>query len=1050
MRMTAATACRSCGTEPLENARFCHSCGAPVIAEPKPAEYKQVTVLFADVVHSMDIAAALGPERLREIMTELVGRSAVVVQRYGGTVDKFTGDGLMAVFGAPVALEDHAVRACLAALGIQDETAKLAGEVERRDGQELRVRVGLNSGQVIAGEIGAGAMGYTSIGEHVGLAQRMESVAPPRGVMLSESTARLVENSARLGNPEMVNIKGAAEPVPARLLLGMHTSHGVGRRESKLVGRRWEMAAAEGLLERSIDGDGAVVSLVAPAGIGKSRMVREIAAMAADRGVEVFWAFCESHTSDIPFHVVGQLLRAVAGLPNLDDASARARLRERVQGAEEEDLVLFDDLIGIRDPGTTLPQIDPDARRRRLSALVKAGAIARETPAMYIVEDAHWIDEVSDSMLADFMTVVPQTHSMVLITYRPEFEGAVARVPGAQTLTLAPLSNSESTALASELLGADPSVGALAETIVARAGGNPFFVEEIVRDLAERHVISGQRGAYVSRADIADVTVPATLQATISARIDRLDPRAKGTLCAAAVAGMTFDADLLASMGVDAVLEELQRAELIIQIKFTPSAEYAFRHPLIRTVAYESQLKADRAALHRKIAASIQAEDENAALIAEHLEAAGDLRAAYDWHMRAGTWSQNRDIAAARLSWERAHQIAENLPTDDPDRIRMTIAPLTQLCGTAFRAHIESGSRFEELRELCAAEGDKRSLAIAMAGLVGEHMVQGRVAKAVRIADETNVLVESIGDPALTVGLSIAPISMRLTVGDAPEVLRRSQLVIDLAGDDPAMGNYIFGLPLAAALGSRSIARWALGRGGWREDLNRAVAMVKDADPMSRGVVTTFAYGMAIAYGVMVADDTALHEMSESLQNAELSVDDLGLGFSRLSMGCALLFRGRAEAERGLEMLMQLRDMTLDGRFYAAHLPILDVWIGHGMARCGDRDGALPLLRDGTDRNFADGQFMYGIYATSLLEETLLDGATEGEIDEAAVAVERLAIAPNVHELVITQVTLLYLRALLARARDDRYSYRALSERYRAMANSLGFEGHIAIAEAMT
>src|SRR5271163_3620683 len=177
-RMTAVTACRTCGTEPLENARFCHSCGSPVQDGDTHAEYKQVTVLFADVVHSMDIAAAVGTERLREIMADLADCCAAVVQRYGGTVDKFTGDGIMAVFGAPIALEDHAVRACLAAQGIQEETARLAVDVKDRDRLNLRLRVGLNSGQVIAGEIGSGPFGYTAVGEQVGMAQRMESVAP--------------------------------------------------------------------------------------------------------------------------------------------------------------------------------------------------------------------------------------------------------------------------------------------------------------------------------------------------------------------------------------------------------------------------------------------------------------------------------------------------------------------------------------------------------------------------------------------------------------------------------------------------------------------------------------------------------------------------------------------------------------------------------------------------------------------------------------------------------------------------------------------------------
>src|ERR1700693_4076675 len=209
-----------CGTELGANAKFCSQCGAPITTATTPAEYKQVTVLFADVVRSMDIAATVGAERLREIMTDLVDRASAVVQRYGGTVDKFTGDGIMAVFGAPVALEDHAVRACLAALGVQEEAKRRAVDVRERDGVDLQLRVGLNSGEVIVGEIGSGPFGYTAVGEQVGMAQRMESVAPPGGVMLSASTARLVEGAASLGEVELVQIKGAEEPVPAHRLLG--------------------------------------------------------------------------------------------------------------------------------------------------------------------------------------------------------------------------------------------------------------------------------------------------------------------------------------------------------------------------------------------------------------------------------------------------------------------------------------------------------------------------------------------------------------------------------------------------------------------------------------------------------------------------------------------------------------------------------------------------------------------------------------------------------------------------------------------------------------
>lgn len=319
--------CGSCGAAVGATAKFCSECGAPLAREGPRAEYKQVTVLFADVVHSMDIAKQVGAERLREIMAELVDRAGSVVQRYGGTVDKFTGDGIMAVFGAPLALEDHAVRACLAALGIQDGLKSIAEDVRRRDGVQLLLRIGLNSGQVITGELATAAPAYTAIGEHVGMAQRMESVAPPGGVMLSVSTARLVENVATVGELESVHIKGADQPVAARRLLAMNQGRRARRSESQLVGRRWEMTAVEGLLARAIDGQGAVIGVSGPAGIGKSRLVRELAEMARERGVDLFTTFCESHTSQVPFHVVKSLFRAATGVEGLDTASARTLLR---------------------------------------------------------------------------------------------------------------------------------------------------------------------------------------------------------------------------------------------------------------------------------------------------------------------------------------------------------------------------------------------------------------------------------------------------------------------------------------------------------------------------------------------------------------------------------------------------------------------------------------------------------------------------------------------------------------------------------------------------
>jgi class 3 adenylate cyclase len=1056
--MTAATACCACGTELLATARFCHQCGSPVAEANGRAEYKQVTVLFADVVRSMDIAAKVDTERLREIMTELVARAATVVKRYGGTVDKFTGDGIMAIFGAPVALEDHALRACLAALAIQDEAKALAPEVERRDGIALQLRVGLNSGQVIAGDIGSGAPGYTAVGQQVGMAQRMESVAPHGGVMLGESTARLVEGAVVLGEPEMVHIKGSDNPVPAHRLLSIAAQpERIGAVEPTLVGRKWELTTLAAMLDRSIGGRGAVVGVVGPPGIGKTRIAREAVQLAKSNGFDVFSTFGESHATNVAFHVVARLLRGVAQISGLDNASARARVRAQIPGADPQDILLLDDLLGIADPAVALPKIDPDARRRRLSALINAAQLARSQPAIFVIEDVHWIDEVSESMLTDFIAVVPQTQSMVLITYRPEYHGALRHIAGAQTIALAPLSESEASSLLAELLGPDPSVTEVSGVIAERAAGNPFFAEEITRELAERGVLGGERGSYACSTDVGEIGVPATLQATIDARIDRLSPAAKKTLSAAAVIGSRFSRDRLTGLGIDPCVDELIAAELIDQVRFTAGPEYAFHHPLIRTVAYESQLKSDRAALHRVLAGAIEASDtqsadQNAALIAEHLEAAGDLHAAYGWHMRAATWATNRHITAARLSWERAVRIADSLPADDPDRASMRIGPRTMLCGFSWRVHMEiAGARFEELRELCAAGGDKASLAVAMAGLVMDHSYGGRMRDASQLASEAMSLIESVDDPTLTVGLSFAAIHAKGESTEWCNGLRWSQRVIDLADGNPSKGDLIVGSPLALALTTRGMARYFLGRPGWPDDLREGLAMARDADPASYAMVVAYVYCVGIPCGVLEPDDSALREIENAVGITERSGDDLALSNARMTLGVALTHRQTdEERDRGQQLLAEVSEAFRRRGHNLGELPLVDVYSARERARRREHDDAVPLMRAAVGQLFIDGRLLaWGSPTTGVLVETLLDRGADSDVAEADAAIERFAAARTDDDLVMRDIWLMRSRALLARARGDAEAYAQLRASYRDMARSLQFDGHIAWADAM-
>ncbi len=1056
--MTAAgVACVGCGTELRENAKFCDACGSPLTGSPTRAEYKQVTVLFADVVHSMDIAAAVGAERLREIMSELVVRSSAVVQRYGGTVDKFTGDGIMAVFGAPAALEDHALRACLAASDIQQEVERLAAEVDHGDGVTLQLRVGLNSGEVIAGEIGSGPAGYTAVGQEVGMAQRMESVAPPGGVMLSESTARLVEAAVLLGEPEKVCIKGFSTPVGARRLLATTTEpRRPGRRRSTLVGRDWELNALAGLLEQSKDGNGRVVRLIGPPGIGKSRLVLETTAIAAERGVDVFTTYCESHTSDIPFHVATRLIRDVFSIGGLEPDAARASVRTRLPEADPEDLLLLDDLLGIADPGVPLPVVHPAARTRRLTSLLKAAAVARTTPAIFVIEDAHWIDQISEAMFAEFANTVPLTHVLLFITYRPEYHGPLDRLPDSHRISLSPLQDSASTALVAELLGTDPSVNEFVEQVTQRAAGNPFFAEEIVRDLAERGVVGGEHGAYVSRHRPTDLRVPASLQAAIAARIDRLGATAKRTLNAAAVIGLRFEPDLLAGIAEDIELRELVEAELIDQVRFTHGDEHAFRHPLIRTVAYESQLKSDRSRLHRNLATAIEQRDPkscdaNAALIAQHLEAAGDLRDAWGWHMRAGVWAQSRDVRAVCTSWQRARDVADRLPVNEPDGPAMRIAPRMLICGNSWRLGIgldETG--FDELRQLCTSVGDDLSLARGTAGMIMTLLFHNKFREAAAVASECTRLIETLFDPLLVLDVISAASNAKYQAGEVVEGLRLAQLAIDASGGDPTRPSAIVRVPVALALAFRGLNRLCLGLFGFRDDLDEAVSMARAAeDTLNYASSLFWKYSVPVLNGAVLPDETAVQETAEVLERAKRSGDDYAADRARIIRGL-ILVRQPDQRAAGLTLLNSFRGDSSRHDLSTWWLRLVDTNVVKEKARVGDFGVAIALARDAVEFRFTSGDMTTRGPAVTALVESLLGRGTDSDIAEADAAIERLAAVPVDPGFVLHELPLLRLRALLARARGDDAGYRSFANRYRTMANDLGFEGHMAIAEAMT
>ncbi|HWP33228.1 MAG TPA: adenylate/guanylate cyclase domain-containing protein, partial [Solirubrobacterales bacterium] len=507
-------------------------------------ERKQVTVLFADVQGSMDMAEGQDPEQWHAIMQRFFAILADAVHRYEGTVDKFTGDGIMAIFGAPVAHEDHARRACYAALKMLDEVGGYAAELRRKHGLNFSTRVGVNSGEVVAGEIGEG--GYTAVGHTVGLAQRMETLAEPGKAYLTEDAAELAHGYMELDDLGEFEIKGVSHPVrvfelegvgAARSRLDLSRERGF----SRFVGREEEMAVLEDALGRAERGEGAAVGIVAEPGVGKSRLAYEFGELARRRGIEVFECQGQAHGREIPFMPVLQMLRSYFGIA---DGDPERIVREKIAGRAllldpglAEDLPLLFEFLGVPDPDRPLPQLSAEARQRALRGVVckLVRAPNRREPIVTVVEDLHWMDDASEVLLRELLGSVGATKTMVLVNHRPEYQPAWRGAPHYREIRLAPLELEDTRTLLEDLAGDDPSLDGLAELIHERTAGNPFFIEEFVRELVEAGHLEGARGDYRLARPVEDIRVPATVQTVLAARIDRLGPAAKQLLQAASV-----------------------------------------------------------------------------------------------------------------------------------------------------------------------------------------------------------------------------------------------------------------------------------------------------------------------------------------------------------------------------------------------------------------------------------------------------------------------------------------------------------------------------------
>jgi class 3 adenylate cyclase/tetratricopeptide (TPR) repeat protein len=645
-----ASRCAACGASNPPTHKFCGECGAsltPAAAAPKFAspetytpkhlaekiltsksalegERKQVTVLFADLKGSMELLADRDPEDARKLLDPVVEHMMEAVHRYEGTVNQVMGDGIMALFGAPLAHEDHAVRACYAALRMQEAVRRYAEGVRQTEGIPIQIRVGLNSGEVVVRSIGSDLhMDYTAVGQTTHLAARMEQMAIPGSILLTGDTLRLAEGYVQVKPLGPIPVKGLSEPVEGYEVLGagpvrsrLHAA--AARGLTRFVGREAELEGLRQALERAGSGRGQVVGLVGEPGVGKSRLVWEFTRSHRTHGWLILESGAASYGKATPYLPVLDLLKAYFDLEARDEGR---KIREKVTGklltldaALQPTLPAFLALLEAPVEDAGWQALDPLQRRHRtLEALRRL--LLRESqvqPLLLVFEDLHWIDSETQALLDSLVESLPTARLLLLVNYRPEYQHGWGQKTYYTQLRLDPLPPASAGELLQALLGADGGLASLKQLLIQRTEGNPFFLEESVRTLIETQVLVGERGAYRLAKALPTIQVPATVQAVLAARIDRLPPEEKRLLQCAAVIGEGVPFPLLQAIAEEPEetlrlrLAHLQAAEFLYEASLFPDLVYTFKHGLTYQVAYQSLLQERRRALHAKILGAIE------------------------------------------------------------------------------------------------------------------------------------------------------------------------------------------------------------------------------------------------------------------------------------------------------------------------------------------------------------------------------------------------------------------------------------------------------------
>jgi class 3 adenylate cyclase/tetratricopeptide (TPR) repeat protein len=992
--------CAACGYENRNDARFCGGCGARLReAEPVPrvplardlraytprhlierilqtraaieGERKQVTVLFADIKGSMDLAEEIDPEAWHRIMDRFFAILADGVHRFEGTVNQYTGDGIMALFGAPLAHEDHAQRACYTALYLSDGLRRYAQDLRRERGFDLSVRLGLNSGEVIVGKIGDDLrMDYTAHGHTVGLAARMEQLAEAGRIYLTEHTATIVSGFFRLEDLGLFTIKGVHAPLRVYSLLGpgplqSRFELAQARGLSRFVGRGDEMRRLERMLDMALDGSGQVVGIVGDAGVGKSRLCFELVQGARARGIVVHQTHCVSHGATVPFLPLLELVRAYFGISEQDsDDNARRKIAGTVlllDAELTESLPLLFDFLGVPDPERPVPQLDPVARQKQLFGCVVRllDLRSQREPTIVLFEDLHWIDGGSQAFLDALIDAMPATRLLLLLNFRLEYRLQWSEHAAYQHFALAPLAAPAIAELLADLLGPDPALADLADRLREHTEGNPFFLEEVVRSLIDHAILvpvdgnadprptAGRR--YVLTHPVTDVQIPATVQAVLAARIDRLGEREKKVLQTAAVIGKRFWEPVLRRLldlserELAEALHVLSSGEFVYADAMYPETEYAFTHPLTREVAYHSQLAERRARVHADVARALLVIDEGrlderAAVLAHHWERAGEALEAARWSRRAAEWVRVSDLPESTRHWHKVHDLLAPL-APAPERDGLALEACIRLLETGWRLGIPDADAAALWREgealaLRTAERGAHARLISAYGSVTSH--RGRADEWIGLCKHAAGVADDTDDEGVCLAMRSRLAQSLAVAGRLAEALDIAENTLATPPADTGLGANVLGYsPYVRLVEQR--ARILIEMGRLEEAIPVLTRAVQLAHTRSDLEVLGWTHGEYVSLARIRGDGgTALTHSLEAMRLAERLGSPFFRAAAALSYGQAHILAGQWAA--ALAALEEARGIARVGQGSIETEGMALAWIA--AAHLGLRDSA--------------------------------------------------------------------------------------------------------------